>query len=598
MTSNTRTRTRTSLGAFPTADGTTFRLWSPPAKSTHVVLFDDAGNETIRHALRNVGDGVHETHLTGVTAGARYKFDVDGQLFPDPYGRWLPDGVHDPAVVWASTYEFKHDAPDVRPEQLVIYELHVGTFTPEGTYAAARQKLPHLRELGVTCVELLPLSAFPGERGWGYDGVAHFAPFAPYGAPEELQAFVDDAHAHGMIVLLDIVYNHFGPSGNYLGAYSQEYFTDRHKTPWGQGLNYENAFMRHLVLDSAEHWLRTYRFDGFRLDATHAIADDSSTHVLEELAQHVHALGSSHYLFCEDDRNLPALVTDYHMDGMWADDFHHQLRVCLTGERDGYFQAYDPDVRALARCIERGWLYEGQEWPLGERHRRGYPADTLKATNFVYCIQNHDQIGNRALGDRLQDTAGRDGFMLASTVLLFLPSTPLLFMGQEWMATTPFQYFSDHEGELGEAISTGRVEEFGHFEAFKDPATRARIPDPQAVETFRNSKLDWSELDRSEHASVLAAYRDLLRLRSSDAVMQHASRSDMQAGASGDVLWVRRWHAGEERVLLANFSTAAQEPPEIDGVNLGAVQVVFSTGGASSAQLPARSAVILAGRRA
>ncbi len=589
-------RARTSLGALPGKNGTTFRFWSTRAGSAGVVLYGADGSVTDRHAMKPVGDGVFEVSLPDVGPGTRYKFELDGQIYPDPYARWLPDGVHEPAVVWENIFKYQHGTPNIPRADLVIYELHVGTFTPEGTYAALQEKLPYLKDLGVNCIELMPLSTFPGGRGWGYDGVAHFAPYPDYGSPEELQTLIDEAHRTGFVVLLDIVYNHFGPDGNYLPSYSPEYFTHAHKTPWGDALDYGNPFMRHLILDSAEHWLRDYRFDGFRLDATQNIEDDSDLHILEELAQHVHALGGGHFLFCEDYRNLPGLVTEYHMDGVWVDDFHHQVRVTLTGEQDGYYQAFKPQVSELARTIERGWLYEGQRWPLEEDHLmgdhgRGQPADDLGASNLVYFIQNHDQIGNRAVGDRLPATAGQDGFLAASALLLTLPMVPLLFQGQEWAASTPFQFFSDHAGALGELVSQGRLAEFARFESFG----KTELPDPQADTTFTRSKLNWAEMGEGDHARTLALYRELLRLRREDPVLRHKSRSDLQVGSEGDVLWVRRWHGDQERVVLVNFGHEGAKRPE--GVKLDGFSRLFGTAPEQGDTLAPRSATLLGGPR-
>jgi maltooligosyltrehalose trehalohydrolase len=587
--------TAPQLGAIVTQSGVTFRLWSTKAHDANVVLYGPDGRED-RRPLKAVGNGVFEGTFADVKPGARYKFDIGGPAFPDPYARWLPEGPHGPGVVWQSDFTFRHKAPVLRRDQLVIYEIHVGTFTPEGTYKAAAAKLPHLKDLGITCIEMMPISTFPGDRGWGYDGVAHFAPFAPYGPPEDLQAFVDEAHALGIAVLLDMVYNHFGPDANYLSAYSPEYFTKAHKTPWGDALDYTNPFMRRLAVDSAEHWLRTFRFDGFRLDATHEIHDASEPHFLEELAARVHGLreelGTPHFLFCEDDRNWPGLVTRFHMDGMWADDFHHQTRILLTGERDGYFAAYEPTTAALANCINRGWTYEGQTWTVGEQRLRGNPADDLAASNFVYTIQNHDQIGNRAVGDRLQEKSGTDGFLAGTALLLFLPMTPLMFQGQEWMASTPFLYFSHHGGQLGEAVSKGRMSEFGHFEAFR--SGKIKVPDPQAAATFESSKLNWNELAKAEHARVLALYKKLIHLRQTDPVLTHSSRADLEAGSSGDVLWVERRHAGQRRVLLVNFGASSVPMGDLQGVNLSNATPLIATSEGAASQLLGKSAVIVA----
>ncbi|ACO47797.1 malto-oligosyltrehalose trehalohydrolase [Deinococcus deserti] len=579
-----------ALGASTGPEGTTFRLWSTQAQEAALLVYD--GDHTSRRSLNAAGGGVFEGTFADLGPGTRYKFEVGGQAFPDPYARWLPEGVHGPAVVWESRYRARHRAPQRQRHELVIYEMHVGTFTPGGTYRAAAERLGHLQELGVTAIELLPLSAFPGQRGWGYDGVAHFAPFAPYGPPEDLQAFIDEAHGHGLLVLLDMVYNHFGPDGNYLGAYSPEYFNPEHQTPWGAAPDYTQPLMRQLALDSADHWLRTYGFDGFRLDATHEIVDTSEKHILAELAERTHALGQERgaptYVFCEDDRNFPPLVQENGVDGIWTDDFHHQVRVVLTGEQDGYYAAYPPDVADLARCIERGWLYEGQPWPLSGKPR-GRAADGLEAPAFVYCIQNHDQIGNRATGDRLQETAGDEGFLAASALLLFLPMTPLLFQGQEWMASTPFQFFSDFPGELGRQVTEGRLAEFAGFKGFGAHA----VPDPQAESTYVHSTLNWAELEDVRHARVLEVYRRLLRLRREDPVMNHASRGELLAGSAGPVLWAERRLGDQRRLLVVNFGHEDMEAYESLPFSLDQAHELLRTSEAGSG-IPARSAAIFA----
>ncbi|GGR41151.1 malto-oligosyltrehalose trehalohydrolase [Deinococcus ruber] len=519
----------------------------------------------------------------------RYRFELDGQILPDPYARWCPDGVHEPAAVWEPTYTFQHAPPLLKQNERIIYELHVGTFTPEGTYRAAQQKLGYLHDLGVTVVELMPLTAFPGRWGWGYDGVTLFAPFAGYGTPEELMAFIDEAHRLGIAVLLDLVLNHFGPDGNYLGAYSPVYFTQRHKTPWGDALDYAEPHMRRLVLDAALHWLRVYRFDGLRLDATHEIFDESTPHILAELVARAHTQeGGRPLLYCEDDRNDPFLVTQFGMDGLWADDFHHQVHVLLTGEQDGYYRAYRPDAAELARCIERGWLYEGQLWPLGDRSPRGTSADSLAASNLVYCLQNHDQIGNRATGDRLHVAAGTELFLAASMLLLFLPMTPLLFQGQEWLASAPFLYFSDHAGELGRQITAGRQQEFQHFEAF---SVSQSAPDPQQESTFSSSVLDWTELHHGNHARAYQLYRRLLRLRRDDPVLKTGERAQVRAGARGPLLWVTRQNEAGIRVLLVNFTS---QPVALDTlVGSDATLLLASSDHSIQSMLPPQMAVLL-----
>ncbi|GGQ99200.1 malto-oligosyltrehalose trehalohydrolase [Deinococcus ruber] len=532
------------LGALPVQNGTLFRAWSTVAR--HIEVCVD-GQLTPMQALEN---GIFEVTLP-VHARARYHFVLDGQDTPDPYARFLPDGLHgDAEIIDTRQFHWQHAGwHGISLHECVFYELHVGTFTPEGTYASAVQKLPYLKELGITAVELMPLAAFPGERGWGYDGAAMFAPHASYGRPEDLQAFVDAAHALGLAVFLDVVYNHFGPDGNFLSAFSPSYFTDRFQSPWGDGLDYHEPHMRRYITDNALMWLTEYRIDGLRLDATQAMQDDSDKHILQELAEEVHSLGGHHLMLAEDYRNLPELVTDFHLDCIWVDDFHHEVRVTLTAEQDGYYGPFEGGAAALSHVLRRGWVFEGQEWPLEERPR-GKPADRLDAPNFVYFIQNHDQIGNRASGDRLNHhpAVSPRAFRAASMLLLTLPMTPLLFQGQEWAASTPFLFFTDHHGELGKLVSEGRKQEFGHFEGFSGD-----VPDPQDAATFEASRLNWAEQNSGEHAQTLALYRDLLALRRSDAVLKDSRRDTLEAGHRGDLLWVRRSDRHGVRLLLWNL---------------------------------------------
>jgi len=574
------------LGAIPLAGGTLFRLWSPDTARAGVQLYGSP-LDTRTVPLEDCGDGLFEVWLPGTLPGSRYRFELDGTVVPDPYGRWYPEGVHGPAEVWEPGYTFLYPSPDLAREDLIIYELHLGTFTPEGTYRAAQGKLAELHDLGVTAVELMPLAGFPGRRGWGYDGVTLSAPFAGYGTPEELMAFIDEAHRLGLAVLLDLVLNHFGPDGNYLGAYSPAYFTGRHKTPWGDALDYSEPHLRRLVLDAARHWLEVYRFDGLRLDATHEIFDESEPHVLSELSANLESAGTrAPFLFCEDDRNDPFLVTHFGMDGLWADDFHHQVHVLLTGEQDGYYRAYRPEVAELARCIERGWLYEGQPWPLGAGQPRGQPAGALGAPSLVYCIQNHDQIGNRAVGERLHVTAGHELFLAASMLLLFLPATPLLFQGQEWMASTPFLYFADHAGELGRQITEGRRREFWAFETFAQT-----VPDPQAEATFTRSTLNWDERTSGLHARSLQLYRQLLHLRRSDPVLGSRGPQELRAGARDSLLWVSRRGEAGVRLLLLNFGADPVDLAEVLGAS--ASVLLMSAEGQASPVLPGQAAAIL-----
>ncbi|HXX66079.1 MAG TPA: malto-oligosyltrehalose trehalohydrolase [Polyangiaceae bacterium] len=575
------------LGAIVERGGTTFRAWTTRARRVAVRILDGQQRPTCVQELQPRGGGIFETHVPSLGAGTLYKFLLDDREVPDPYARYLPFGVHGAAEVIAPAH-----ASALRPapmlERLCTYELHVGTFTPEGTYEAARAKLNHIAELGIGAVELMPLSAFPGERGWGYDGVAHYAPHASYGRPEDLRRFLGDAHELGLFVLLDVVFNHFGPNGNYLPSFSPEYFTRAFTTPWGDALDFAEPHMRAYVLGAAHMWLEEYGFDGLRLDATHAIFDGSKPHVLRELADLAASLDPPRLLVAEDDRNESSLVTELGLDAVWADDFHHHLWVLMTGEQDGYYAAYEPAAAALAHAIERGWSYEGQHYsPWGRP--RGTRADAFRPEQFVYCIENHDQAGNRAFGERLSQKVSPGAFCAASALLFFLPMSPLVFMGQEWGASTPFLYFTQHDAELGALVSKGRREEFKSFRAFSDPDARARIPDPQAPATFETSKLRWQERLGPPHARVFAMVRKLLSLRREDPVLrERCERKDLRARAEADVIVVERSGGGGRRVLLANLTP---RPVGIAWQSFG--ESIFATEDMAAGSLPPWCATIL-----
>jgi maltooligosyltrehalose trehalohydrolase len=547
------------LGATPTStrEGVTFALWSTAAKSAAVRLYSRPGEALRTVPLTARGDGLFGDLVADVGPGALYNFVLDGREVPDPYARFLPHGVHGPARVEGAPRPSAPETPfHAAPHATwVIYELHLGTFTAEGTWRAAIGELDELATLGVSAVEIMPIAAFDGSRGWGYDGVALLAPFAGYGEPADVCAFVEACHARGIAVVLDVVLNHFGPSGNYLSAYAPSYFTSRHRTAWGDAPDYTEPHMRSLALEAARTWLEDYGFDGLRLDATHAILDDSSRHILADIASLAHGMTPPRVVIAEDERNEPALATAYGLDAIWADDFHHGVHVLLTGEQDGYYEAYPPSAASLAQTIARGWLYEGQ-FSVATKEPRGAPAEGLAASRFVYCIQNHDQIGNRAMGTRLSVDVGLHGFSAASMLLLFLPMVPLFFMGDEWAASTPFLYFTDHEPKLGEAVTRGRREEFARFAAFSSESARERIPDPQAASTFARSKLLWSERDQPENAHIRRVYERMIALRKTDPVLSVLSREQLACEARGPLLVVRRWQGDEERLLVFNPSEA------------------------------------------
>ncbi len=542
-----------SLGARSEAAGVRFTAWSDKARDVSVVLYD-RHNEPSREVALGRTEEPHTfmTFVRQLRPGALYDFKLDGRIAVDPYARSLPFGVHGPAQV---TAPLKPHAGARRRVSLddneVLYELHVGTFTADGTFEAARQRLPELRELGITTIELMPIAAFAGKRGWGYDGVGLFAPFAPYGSAQDLSTFLDTAHTLGMSVILDVVYNHLGPDGDPLPAFSDAYFDSERRNAWGKAPALEKQAFRRLILDNARYWLKDLGFDGLRLDATHELEPGGDPHILGELARVARSCSPAAVLFAEDSRNDPRALLDHGLDAVWSDDFHHALHVLLTSEQDGYYGAFSGHLSDLAQVIERGQLFEGQLSASGKP--RGKSAAGVPAQRFVFALQNHDQVGNRAHGERLHTLAGLDAFCAASLLLLFLPATPMLFMGQEWAASAPFLYFSDHAGELGMRVSHGRRQEFGHFSAFRD-ADIAQIPDPQAESTFLRSKLDWSERRWPEHAQTLALYRRALELRRTDAVLSAAR--ELSVGTLGNTLWAVRRNAHGERLLLFNAGPA------------------------------------------
>ncbi|AKF79365.1 malto-oligosyltrehalose trehalohydrolase [Myxococcus fulvus 124B02] len=558
---NVKPSQTSSLGAWVEAGPRVrWRVWAPSHSRVEVVLFDAKGAPGRALPMTPEADGCFGAVLEGQGAGVRYKLRVDGEgPFPDPWSRSQPEGVHGPSEVVTADFAWT-DAGwrGVEPRSLVLYEVHVGTATPEGTFEALIPRLPELKQLGITALELMPVASFPGRHNWGYDGVDLFAPAQVYGGPQGLRRLVDAAHAAGLAVVLDAVYNHFGPDGNYLRAFSPHYFTGRHHTPWGDAVNYDgehSRFVREMVLSNVEMWIRDYHLDGLRLDAAHAIVDDGTPHLLTEISERARASAPGRHvvLIAEDERNerklmRPASEGGQGLDGVWADDFHHQMRRAFAGDSESYYQDYTGSAEDLARTLVRGWFYEGQlSKNLG--HARGTKAEGLEPWRFVYCIQNHDQVGNRPLGERLGHDVSPAAFRAMSTLLLASPYTPLIFMGQEWNASTPFLYFTDHNEELGRLVTEGRRREFAGFSRFAGE----EVPDPQAEATFTRSRLDWSEAQRPEHAGVLALYRELLALRASDPALTDARRGAYDAYAVGpDALVLERRGGGQVlQVLVA-----------------------------------------------
>lgn len=513
------------FGAGLHDDGTArFRLWAPKASS--VALKFSNLERGLPMSMRD--DGWFEL-TTACRAGAQYRFKIDdGQLVPDPASRFQPSGVHGPSeVIDPFAYHWQDSNWKGRPwEEAVIYELHVGTFSAEGTFRGVEAKLDCLVDLGVTAVELMPLASFPGDRNWGYDGVLPYAPAPAYGRPEDLKRLIDAAHAKNLMVFLDVVYNHFGPEGNYLSLYAPDFFTERHHTPWGPAINFDGPNshpVREFFIHNALYWLQEYHFDGLRFDAVHAIVDDSRPDILTELAEkvrtilgherHIHLVlendnNSAHYL-CS---NLQPRSSCY--NAQWNDDIHHVAHVLVTGESDGYYSDYVKDpVRQLGRCLAEGFGYQGERSEFRDGTKRGEPSRDLPPTCFVSFLQNHDQIGNRALGERITQLADAESVKLAMTILLLSPSPPLLFMGEEFAAATPFLFLCDFGPELAAKVTAGRRSEFARFEQFNSPQAQAQIPDPNAAETFLRSKLDWDSVTQDRHCNWLKFYRNALQCR-------------------------------------------------------------------------------------
>ena len=500
-----------------------FRLWAPKASRVDLCL---EGTDKDPLPLCKSEGGWFELITREAGDGSQYRFQIDGnKQIPDPASRFQPHDVHGPSeIVDPRSFDWKDDHWRGRPwKETVLYELHVGTFTPEGTFRAVEQKLDYLRELGVTALELMPVADFPGARNWGYDGVLPYAPDSSYGRPEDLKHLVQAAHAKGLMIFLDVVYNHFGPEGNYLGLYSPQFFTDRHRTPWGDAINFgESRVVRDFFVHNALYWLEEFHFDGLRLDAVHAIVDDSQPDILEELAQVVRQrFGSERFihLVLENDNNAAHYLgrdQQNHLclyNAQWNDDIHHALHVAITGENGAYYRDYaQQPVHHLGRCLAEGFAYQGEYSEFRGRNR-GESSAGLQPSAFVSFLQNHDQVGNRAFGERISQLARPEAVKAALETLLLAPQPPLIFMGEEFGATTPFLFFCDFKGDLASAVTHGRRNEFAHFAQFSSAESRDQIPDPNAPQTFLQSKLDWESLSGERHARWLNFYRELLLVR-------------------------------------------------------------------------------------
>jgi malto-oligosyltrehalose trehalohydrolase len=554
------------FGAALQDGGVRFRLWAPGQRQVSLLLVgrDDAV------PMDAQGDGWFGLTTADARAGSRYAFRLEnGQVVPDPASRFQPEDVHGPSeVIDPRAYRWQHADWRGRPwHETVLYELHVGTFSEEGTYDGLRRKLDHLVELGVTAVELMPLADFSGTRNWGYDGVLPFAPDGSYGRPDDLKCLVDAIHDRGLMAFLDVVYNHFGPEGNYLSLYAPDYFDPDEHTPWGAAINYRQRTVRDAAIHNVLYWLEEYRFDGLRFDAVDRIVDESEPHVLGEIARAVRETIPQErhvHLVLENDANDARLLErkegrPVFYDAQWNDDIHHVYHHILSGDSGGYYRDYVHEPhRLLARALATGFVYQGEASAHRDGARRGQPSGHLPPTAFVAFLQNHDQIGNRAFGERIADLAPWPAVRACQAVLLLAPQIPLLFMGEEWGATQPFCFFTDFHDALADAVREGRRREFKKFPQFADEAARAAIPDPNAEATCAASRLDWSVPQQAEHADRLTYTRNLLRIRRERIVpLLPAIASGGTAEVAGSLLQVA-WTAADRRLtLLANFAPDA-----------------------------------------
>jgi maltooligosyltrehalose trehalohydrolase len=548
------------LGATYQQGHAFFRVWAPHARQVELVI--EAPQAQVLPLERS--GGYHSGAFDFLPPGTRYKFKVDGEgPYPDPCSRYQPEGPHGPSMLvdpnayrWSDT---EWQGIELRGQ--VIYELHIGTFTPEGTFDAAIERLEYLRDLGITAIELMPVAESPGRWNWGYDGVQLFAPYHVYGDYDAMKRFVDSAHAHGLAVILDVVYNHLGPDGNYLRCYSRDYFSSAYRTEWGDALNFDGEHsqgVRDFVIGNACYWARDFHIDGFRLDATQSMFDASRPHIIAELIERTRKLAEPRKIVFiaenEPQRSEHLAPPDqggFGLDAMWNDDFHHTARVALTGRRDGYFQDYTGRSQEFISCLKRGFLYQGQYYHW-QKQPRGSLLRGRAPWACVHFLQNHDQVANTLNGTRCHTLASPARFRALTAVTLLGPQTPMIFMGQEFAASSPFTYFADHHPELARLVHQGRLEFLSQFEAYATPSAQRCVPDPAAESTFRLAKLDWSEAH--EKNPTLLLHRDLLRLRREDPALSLQS-SEFEAATLSDSAFVMRWFddRAADRLLVVNL---------------------------------------------
>jgi maltooligosyltrehalose trehalohydrolase len=558
---------RLAVGAELVEDAVHFRVWAPGRRKVEVVFESQNGAAAPDFVLKREDQGYFSGVAPKARTGMCYRFRLDGraELVPDPASRFQPRGPHGPSEI-VNPNAFGWTDADWHGIELlgqVIYEMHIGTYTPEGTWAAAQQQLPELKELGITVIEVMPVNEFAGTYGWGYDGVDLYAPFHLYGRPDDFRGFVDAAHALGIGVILDVVYNHLGPDGNYLKLFSENYFSIKYKTDWGEAINYDGddcTPVREFFSANAGYWIDEYHLDGLRLDATQNIYDQSKPHILQEIERRVRqaAKGRATIIVAENETNevklvRPASAGGYGLDGLWNDDFHHSTRVALTGQREAYYTDYSGSPQELISALKHGYLYQGQ-WYTWQNKRRGTSARGIAPSTFVNYLDNHDQICNSGFGERVHSTSHPGSYRALTALLLLAPSTPMLFMGQEFGASSPFVFFADHKPELAKLVYQGRLEFVSQFPSLATPESQARIPDPADIRTFETCKLKLHE--RESHREIYQLHRDLLRLRREDPVFHGQGTNGFDGAVLGEQVLLLRFFGSEDsgdRLLLINL---------------------------------------------
>jgi maltooligosyltrehalose trehalohydrolase len=552
---------RYPIGAEVTREGATFRVWAPKRRRVSAVI--EGGGE---HPLRTEADGYFSGIVAEAAPGTRYRFrlDDDQTLYPDPGSRFQPDGPHGPSqIVDPAAYAWKDQGwIGASLKGQVVYEFHVGTFTPEGTWAAAEAKLPLLKDIGITLLEMMPVNDFPGRFGWGYDGVNLFAPTRLYGEPDDLRRFIDAAHGQGIGVILDVVYNHLGPAGNYLACFADAYFTDHYENEWGEAINFDGddaAPVRDFFIANAAYWIDEFHFDGLRLDATQSMFDASQDHVIAAMSRAARqAAGNrSIVIIGENEPQHTKLVRlpergGYGLDALWNDDFHHSAMVALTGRNEAYYEDHEGAPQEFIAAAKYGYLFQGQFYA-HQGKRRGRPGFDVPPAAYVTFVQNHDQIANSASGLRLHELTSPGRLRAMTALLLLMPGTPMLFQGQEFAASAPFFYFADHKPDLATLVRKGRHEFVSQFPSIASDEMRERLADPGAAATFAACKLDWSGFEK--HREIVALHRDLLRLRREDPVFSRQLRGGVDGAVLGPEAFALRFFGedGDDRLLLVNF---------------------------------------------